>query len=60
VIKHLGQDGSKGRVPLCPMSKQNLNPPPIGALKFIKNELKLRKLWPPKIEGVKNSKKTNH
>jgi hypothetical protein len=29
----------------------------IGALKIIKNEIKLRKLWPPKVEGVKNSKK---
>jgi hypothetical protein len=37
--------------------------PPIdafGALKIIKNILELRKFWPPKIKGVKNSKKTNH
>jgi hypothetical protein len=38
------------------MSKENLNTP-IGALKIIKNEIKMRKLWPPKVEGVKNSKK---
>jgi hypothetical protein len=33
--------------------------PPIeasGVLKIIKNRIELRKLWPPKIEGVKNSK----
>jgi hypothetical protein len=29
-------------------------------LKIVKNEIKLRKLWPPKAEEVKNSKKTNH
>jgi hypothetical protein len=28
-----------------------------GALKIIKNGIELRKLWPPKVEGVKNSKK---
>jgi hypothetical protein len=28
----------------------------IGALKIIKNELELRKLWPLEVEGVKNSK----
>jgi hypothetical protein len=27
-----------------------------GALKIIKNGIGLRKLWPPKVEGVKNSK----
>jgi hypothetical protein len=40
------------------VSKQNQTLP-IGAfdaLKFVKNEIKLRKLWPPKVEGVKNSK----
>jgi len=34
--------------------------PPIGAfvaLKIIENIIKLKKLWPPKVEGVKNSKK---
>jgi hypothetical protein len=44
------------------MFKENLNAPigTFGALKIIKNEVKMRKLWPPKVEGVKNSKKTNH
>jgi hypothetical protein len=27
-----------------------------GALKFFKNIIKLKKSWPPKVEGVKNSK----
>jgi hypothetical protein len=27
-----------------------------GALKLIKNEIELKKLWPLKVEGVKNSK----
>jgi len=27
------------------------------ALKIVKNEIKLRKLWPFKIKGIKNSKK---
>jgi hypothetical protein len=31
-----------------------------GALKIVKNGLELRKLELPKLEGVKNSKKTNH
>jgi len=31
----------------------------IFALKIIENGIKLRKLWSPKVEGVKNSKK-NH
>jgi hypothetical protein len=41
------------------MSKKNLNIPigTFGALKFFKIEIKMRKLWPPKVEGVKNSKK---
>jgi hypothetical protein len=40
------------------VSKQNF--PHIGAfgaLKIIKNGIKLKKVWPPKVEGVKNSKK---
>jgi len=44
------------------VSKQNLNPP-FGAsetLEIIKNGLEMRKLRPPKLEGVKKSKKTNH
>jgi hypothetical protein len=31
-----------------------------GALKIIKNRGELRKLWHPKIERVKNSKKKEH
>jgi hypothetical protein len=36
-----------------------LNPPigTFGAQKNIKNVIELKKLWPPKVEGVKNSKK---
>jgi hypothetical protein len=39
--------------------KENLNPfiGASGALKIIKNGIELRKLWPLKVEGVKNSKK---
>jgi len=38
--------------------KQNLNPliGAFGALKIVKTGIELRKLWPPKVEGVKNSK----
>ncbi len=38
--------------------KQNLNPSigAFGALKIVKNGIKLKKLWPFKVEGVKNSK----
>jgi len=41
------------------VSEQNLNPPigTFGAKKNIKNVIGLKKLWPPKVEGVKNSKK---
>jgi hypothetical protein len=41
------------------MPKQNLNPfiGAFGTLKIIENGIKLRKLWAPKVEGVKNSKK---
>ncbi len=40
------------------MSKKNLNIliGAFGALKIFKIEMKMRKLWPPKVEGVKNSK----
>ncbi len=39
--------------------KKNLKPSycAFKALKIIKNEIKLKKLWPLKVEGVKNSKK---
>jgi hypothetical protein len=40
------------------MSKQNLNPiGAYGTLKIVKNEIKLRKLWPPKVEGARTKKK---
>jgi hypothetical protein len=45
--------------PLFLVFKQNLTPS-IGtsnALRIIKNRIKLRKLWAPKVEGVKNYKK---
>jgi len=47
------------RALLLLVSKQNLSPL-LGAsntLKIVKNGLKMRKLCPPKIKGVKNSKK---
>jgi len=39
--------------------KQNLTPfiGAFRALKIIKNEIELKKLWAPKVKGVKNSKK---
>jgi hypothetical protein len=59
-LKHSGQAGSKGRPLLFLVSKQNLNPPPLGAsdiLIIVENGLEIRKLWPLKIKRVKNSKK---
>jgi hypothetical protein len=43
------------------VSKQNLNLSYCASstLKIVKNVIELKKLWPPKIEGVKNSNK-NH
>jgi len=44
----------------CPKRTWTL---PIGAsnaLKIIWNGIKFKKLWPPKVEGVKNLKKKNH
>jgi hypothetical protein len=32
----------------------------IDTLKIVENGLEMRKVWPPKVKGVKNSKKTNH
>jgi hypothetical protein len=50
----------KEKIKLFLVSQQT---PPAGAcdtLKIIKNEIKLRKLQPPKVEGVKNLiKQTN-
>jgi hypothetical protein len=37
--------------------KQNLNPSSWHIPVHVKNELEMRKLWPPKVKGVKNSKK---
>ncbi len=51
---------SQGRVFLLLMSKQNLKPSSSNTLRIVKNKLEMRKLWPPKVKGVKNSKKTNH
>jgi hypothetical protein len=50
---------SQGRTLLLLVSKQNLKPsswPPLGAsntLKIVENRLEMRKLWPPKVKGVK-------
>jgi hypothetical protein len=49
---------SQGRTLLLLVSKQNLNPP-LGAsnkLKIVENRLEMRKLWPPKVKGVKKLK----
>jgi hypothetical protein len=51
---------SHGRALLLLVSKQNLKPPPLGAsntLKIVENKLEMRKLWAPKVKGVKNSEK---
>jgi len=58
-FKHSRQVEPKRKALLFLMSKKNLNIPigAFGALKFFKIEIKMRKLWPPKVEGVKNSKK---
>jgi hypothetical protein len=55
------QARSKGRVMFFLVSKQNRTPliGTYSALKLIKNRIRLRKLWPPKVEGVKNSKEQN-
>ncbi len=42
------------------VSKQNLDPPPLGTsgtLAIVENRLEIRKLWPHKVKGVENSKK---
>jgi hypothetical protein len=41
------------------VSKQTWTPPigASGTTKIIKNKIELKKLWPPKIEKIKNSKK---
>jgi hypothetical protein len=62
-LKAQGKLDFKGRAPLFLMSKQNLNPSYWHILHTknqVKNTLELRKLHPPKVKGVKNSKKTNH
>jgi hypothetical protein len=38
------------------MSKKNLNPSSFDTLTIVENGLEMRKLWPPKVKGVKNSK----
>ncbi len=62
VNEHLniqGKQGPRGR--LCCFQCPNKNwTHPIGiygTVKIIKNRMELRKLWPPKVEGVNNSKK---
>ncbi len=47
---------SQGKALLLLMSMKNLKPL-LGAsntLRLVKNKLKMRKLWPPKVKGVKN------
>jgi hypothetical protein len=53
---------SQGRALLFLVSKTNLNLPldASNTLRIVENGLEMRKLWPPKVKGVKNSKKKNH
>jgi hypothetical protein len=47
-----------GRVPLLLVSESES--PPFGAsntLRIVENGLKMKRLWPPKVKGVNNSKK---
>jgi hypothetical protein len=41
------------------VSKQNLSPPlgTSNTLKIVKNKLEMKKLWSPKVKGVKNLEK---
>jgi len=61
VTEHLSAQGrpdTRGGL-CCFWCPNNTRTPPIdasGVLKIIKNRIELRKLWPPQIEGVKNSK----
>jgi len=44
----------------CPNKTWTLPIGTFGTLKIIKNGIELKKLWPPKIVGVQELKKTNH
>jgi len=61
-LKRSGQARSNERALLFLVFQQNLNASPDAshALNFLKNWSEMRKLGPPKVEGVKNWKKTNH
>jgi len=51
---------SQWRVLLFLVPNKTLSPP-LGIskkIRIVKNGLEMRKLWPPKVKGVKNSKKT--
>jgi hypothetical protein len=64
------QAESKGRAPLFLRVQKRLEPLFLvhlihltivkNGLKIGKNELEMRKLWPPKVKRVKNLEKTNH
>jgi hypothetical protein len=51
---------SQGKVLLILVSKKNLSPPlrASNTIRIVKNGLEMRKLWSPKVKGVRNSKKT--
>ncbi len=65
MIEHLNV---QGRLDLrgglhCFQSPNKTWTPPFSAfdsLTIVENKLEMIKLWPPKVKGVKNSKKTNH
>jgi hypothetical protein len=61
VSEHLSTQGRPDprgglRCSWCPNQTSTSSLNASDALKIIKNRLKLRKLWPPKLKGVKNSK----
>jgi len=55
----LNEGGIQGEGFVIYVVQKNRTPPihAFDALKIIKNGIELRKLWPPKVKGVKNSKK---
>jgi hypothetical protein len=57
-----GRQDPRGASIICSVENKTWTPPIdiSNTLKIIKNGIKLRKLWPPKVKGVKNSKNTNH
>ncbi len=57
-----GKSNSRGKLRYFRCPKKTWMPPlgTFDALKIVKNGLDMKLLWLPKVEGVKNSTKTNH